>query len=260
MKLPDFRSSIGPSYDGVVIITVVLAPEGEDDGKHLQDLIEGLVLLAHRGAFVRTQFHPAEAEANILERRHAPPVKFEWRVNVRKLDHRFAQVLRNQLVMFTKVLCQVTRASLTMETPPQPTPATVLPALTVKDVEDGNTYPGLSSTLGFGVRSMDVSDLKRNRRAEVQFRQSFDDEQLEAIREWFDAWVPTLDRAFAYDEGVLWRGRNEIDGVVTDILDTHTMETQIEIFNAPEVAWLSYINLAGRLGHELLPIAEVRVY
>jgi len=258
---PPVVVAFDPGYDGPLRITISLGTWRHDvDGHQLEELIDGLLVLADRGAFVRPELHPADAVVRVGATRHVPPVQYIWEFEARGLDHRFAQVFRNQMVMYEKVFCPVTHASLEMLRPAQPRLPRPLPPIDGLAVEQGKVYPERSRKLAFGVRNGEVADYATDRRAEVELAGRFDDAALEKFREWFDLWAKMLDCAYASSEVAAETGRCAIWDFGTDILDDVSFETRLGYWGAPECAWDSYVNLVGRVDAEIAKVAEVRIY
>ncbi len=258
---PPVVVAFDPGYDGPIRITVTLGPWRHDiDGANLIELVDGLLLLADRGAFVRPDLHPVDALARVRGTRHAEPTQYIWEVDVRGVDHRFAQIFRNQMAMFEAVFCPVAHASLEMTAAPHPRLPRPLPPIDGLAVEEGKVYPERSRKLGFGVAVGAVADYSTERRAEVELTGMFDDDTLARFREWFDHWAKTLDCAYASSEQAVATGRCAIWDFGTDILDDVSFETTLGYWGAPECAWDSYVNLVGRVDAEMAKVAEVRIY
>lgn len=258
---PETRVSLEPNYNGPLRITVTLGEWNDDgDGDELVRTVEGVLMFADRGAFVRETAHPADAVMKIIAARHAPPVQFIWDVDARSIDHRFTRVLANQLIMFHHAFCPITNATVEMLQPPKPTLPRALPELDEVEVEAGHVYPPRSSTLGFAVSHIAVADYKRERRAEVEFSGVIDDDTLVALREWFEPWPHLLDCAYAATPRQLEDGAHAIFDVLTDIIDEGTIETAIGVFGGSEQAWNGYLNLVGRAEREFGKVVAVRIY
>lgn len=265
MKRLEMRAAFAPHYEGPLRLSIRLgAWEQPSDGVELIELIDNLLTLADRGAFVRPEFRPADAAVRVLTTSHAPPGHYVWEFDARLLDARFVQILRNQLVMYTAVFCPVLEASVEMLQPlPGSSTRSALPApwppIDELEVEAGRVYPEASRKLRFPILHQPVSDYRRNRRAEIEFVEPISDDTLAILRDWFDGWGRALDCAFAPSEEALFAGKCAIFDAGTDILDEITVETHIEMWEAAECAWNSYQNLVGRIDHELARVAELRI-
>ena len=261
MQVPRTLVALRPDYDGPVRVQVSLgAWEHSSDGDSLTDLVQDLFLLADRGAFVRGNAHPEDAAVRVQTVDYSPPSRYAWEVEARNLDHRFSQVLRNQMVMFSAVYCPVDEVSIEMLAVGHPRPASELPPIDSMAAAGGDNYPPLSNRLHFDIEFEQVSDYRRARRAEVEFVDPISDHLLATGREWFDLWLSALDCAYASSEEALRSGRCAIFDGTTDILDEATLETRVEMWGAPEYAWNSYLNLVGRVDRDLARVAAVRVY
>jgi hypothetical protein len=258
---PPVSVAFAPSYDGRLRISVALGPWQNDyDGKQLTELVEGLLLLCDRGAFVRAAAHPIDASAQVIGTRHAPPSLYIWDVAVAGVDHRFSQIFRNQMAMFAGVFCPVQHATIEMldgAHPPRPVP---LPDIDPVGVGQGHVYPGRSTQLRFAVSEQEVGDYAQNRRAEVEFVNEIDDATLAVLRSWFHQWAELLDCAYPGAESALEKGRCAFWDHRTDILDVITLETSVGYWGAVENAWDGYVNLVGRVDAQIARVRELRLY
>ena len=85
-----FWVAFDADYDGPLRLSITLAPWQHDtDGDQLLALIEGLALLADRGAFVRKTVPPKDARMRVLSTAHTPPQRYVWELDARGVDHRF---------------------------------------------------------------------------------------------------------------------------------------------------------------------------
>ena len=258
---PPVEVAFDGGYDGPLRIVVSLGSWQHDfDGDKLVELVGGLIVLADRGAFVRSDLHPREAAMRTVATKHAPPAHYQWEVEARAVDHRFSQIFRNQISMHAAGFCPVTYASIEMVDTRRSRLPAPLPPLDPIAVAERKVYPERSQKLRFRFSDHDVVDYATERRAEIELVSPYDDGKLAAFREWFDRWARDLDCAYASTEQAMVNGRCAIWDYRTDILDAITVETHLGYWGAPECAWDSYANLVGRIDAELAEVAELRIY
>jgi hypothetical protein len=261
MQIPRTTVALSPDYDGSIRIAVSLgAWERATDGDSLMELVENLFVLADRGAFVREDAEPADAALRVERTAHSPPSRYTWDVLARHLDHRFVQVFRNQMVMFSAVYCPVEQVHVEMLAHGRARADLLLPPIDAVAAARGDNYPPRSHRLPFDISVEEISDYRRARRAEIELVAPISDDMLGTFRDWFDLWLTSLDCGYASSEDALTSGRCAIYDGGTEILDEITVETRIEMWGAPECTWASYLNLVGRADRELARVAAVRVY
>jgi len=260
MAVP-FAVAFDAGYDGPLRLSITLGPwQHASDGDQLLALIEGLALLADRGAFVRSAVHPKDARMRLLSSAHSAPHRYVWDYDARGVDARFAQIVRNQLVMYTAVCCPVQHALLEMLQPPRPATPAALAPLDALAVAQGKVYPERFGKLRFVVEEDFAGDVASGRRAEIELVEAFDDALLATLRDWFDLWARTLDCAYSASEPRLAEGKCAIWDYDTDLVDDVTIETTLGYWGAPECAWHSYANLVARVDAELSPVHALRIY
>lgn len=261
MHVPTVKSAIDRNYDGPIRICVTLGPwEQDQDGPQLVQLVEDFLRLGDLGVFARSRVHPADSVMRPIATHHAPPVQYVWDVDMRRVDPRFVQVFRNQMLMFSAVFCPVLHVTIEMLQPSRPLPPSAVPLLDSLAVEQGQVYPQLSQNLAIPITYEGAADYQSNRRAEVELSGSITDEMLETIREWFDLWARTLDCGYSSTEDRLQTGKCAIFDASTDILDVVTFETHIGTWGAPECAWDGYLNLVGRVDRDIGHVVAARIY
>jgi hypothetical protein len=87
---------------------------------------------------------------------------------------------------------------------------------------------------------------KSGRRATIEFVDPLSDDHLTRTIECLELWGTASFGAYGRSEEEVWHLDSAIFDVTADVMDDWTVEVSIERFGAPEVAWLSLMNLSGR--------------
>lgn len=239
---------------GPLRVTVLLGEPADTEAlEKLFRLTTQLFHLADLGAYVPAGIHPKDAAFKVVEVRGLPN-GFVWECRVSGIDHRMAQVLRNDLVMFSQLHHPVERLALEiLATPPQP--GEPLPELGSKVLSD--TYPPQCNSLSFGVRYEPPDLSGGSRRVEIVFADFLSDQTVEQILDRLDLWADVSMGAYAENEMDAETGECAIFDVAGDLVDDYAIEMLIEIFGAPEEAWDSLLNLCERISTDIARVSKV---
>lgn len=246
--------ALPPVLVGPLRVTVLLeTPIQQKALDELSRLTKQLFRLADLGAYVPEGIHPKDASFEVTEeRRLFNGIVWDCRVN--GIDHRIAQLLRNDLVMFTQLHHRVQRLEFESHTPP-PLPAGPLPALGSRSLFD--TYPPHFDNLSFSIRYEPLEYSGGGRRVEIVFSDLLGDQAVEQILDWLDLWADVSRGAYAENESDAETGDCAIFDAEADIVDDHAIEMLIEMFGAPEEAWNSLLNLCERISSDIARVSTI---
>jgi hypothetical protein len=246
--------ALPPVLVGPLRVTVLLnAPPPGQALNELSHLATQLFQLARLGAYVPEGIHPKDASFEVTEeRRLLNGIVWDCRVN--GIDHRIAQLLRNDLVMYNQVYHPVQRMEIEILTKP-PLPAGHLPALGSKSLSD--TYPPQFGNLSFNIKHEPLEYSGGGRRVEIVFSDFLSDQAVKQILDWLDLWADVSRGAYAENESDAETGECAIFDAEADIVDDHAIEMLIEMFGAPEQAWNSLLNLCERISSNIARVSMV---
>jgi len=187
---------------------------------------------------------------------HRLATGFVWECEAKAVDPRFAQVFRNDMVMFNQLHHLVQRLEMQAIIAPPPTGAS-LPELGSRSLTD--TYPPRSKQLSFRINHEQPEDFRGGRRVEIVFAQPLSDNALEKTLDWLELWADVSLGIYAENEEDVETGECAIFDAVPDITDDYTIEMPIEMFGAVEEAWHSLFNLCERISTDIASISTVAV-
>jgi hypothetical protein len=237
-------------------VTVLLKPPVSVDAlDELSAVVRKLFRLADVGTYVSEGSRPGDAFFRVVnEQRLATGIV--WECDAKAVDHRFAQVLRNNMVMFNQLHHLVERIEMQAIITP-PSTGAPLPDLGSRSLAD--TYPPRSKQLSFRINYEQPEDFRGGRRVEIVFAHPLSDKALEKTLDWLELWADVSLGVYAENEEDVETGECAIFDAVPDIADDYTIEMPIEMFGAVEEAWHSLFNLCERISTDIAPISTVAV-
>lgn len=253
MSGPVLDLALPAVIDGPVELNFALAaPVDVEVVSDFRALIGDVLTIAAHGAFVAQAYHPTASTLRLVaEQPH--PTGFTLQCEVTKLDHRFARVVRNLCVMYSKVTHEVHSFRA------QVRGARSTGLIPLKPDDTSGAYPPRSDKLGFPFRIGDDGEYRGPRCAELNFAGGLGDELADELIALFVAWGNVSLGGFAASEAELSRGDCAIFEVDPDLRDDVTLEVPISMFGAPVCAWNPFLNLCGTLNRTRAGLRGVEI-
>jgi hypothetical protein len=238
---------------GPVRVEVALA--GVSEERALDDLasvLRSIFTMADCGAYVTHAASPKDAAFEVVDEQ-VGDFAITWECRARAVDWRFAQIVRNELVMFSQCEHPISRFSIV--SPEASALRRVLPPLGGEPLDAW--YPGVSAAVRIPIVKSTPHTFRGGRRVAIEFVDPLTDPALKATIDLLETWAAASFGAYGSTETELWNGESAISDVTPDVMDDWTVEAAIERFGAPEIAWASLINLAARFDTDIARVAKV---